>query len=538
MRKRYIVLGSLTYFVSFMAFHSALLAQESTSFAVLDLEARGVSQVEAASLSDRLRAALVRTKKATIIERGKMVQILSEQDFNLSGCTSDECAVEVGQLLGVTDMVAGSVGKVGATFSVDIRVISVKSGEIVHSLSKDHRGQIDGLLGLMTTIANELVSDMSTGDVVTDPEPPPIVTAPIPIPVPIPAAIPADIVKPAESSAGGILSARNIYDSISLKDLQTIAVGDSVYMVTFRNGRCTWELANVLNIKDDGKRVQVEIDGRIKTITTTLSQLIKKTPWLIPYIDGFSGRALSTGDHVIGYSFKNNSLSKATVRGISQGGYVALEGSNVVRGIRKIERTKAHISSIGLITGGFAVNELTEDLSAAVEPSRMGVTTDTGVEFAERSTGRPISASNIYDSISLKDLQTIAVGDSVYMVTFRNGRCTWELANVLNIKDDGKRVQVEIDGRIKTITTTLSQLIKKTPWLIPYIDGFSGRALSTGDHVIGYSFKNNSLSKATVRGISQGGYVALEGSNVVRGIRKIERTKAHISSIGLIIGLN
>ena len=168
----------------------------------------------------------------------------------------------------------------------------------------------------------------------------------------------------------------------------------------------------------------------------------------------------------------------------------------------------------------------------------MGVTTDTGVEFAERSTGRPISASNIYDSISLKDLQTIAVGDSVYMVTFRNGRCTWELGNVLNIKDDGKRVQVEIDGRIKTITTSLSQLIKKTPWFIPYSDGFSGRALSTGDRVIGYSFMNNSLSKAIVKGISQGGYVALEGSNVVRGIRKIERTKAHISSIGLIIGLN
>ena len=258
-----------------------------------------------------------------------------------------EAFLRILESLGIPYMVAGSVGKVGSNFSVDIRVISVQSGEIVHSLSKDHRGQIDGLLGLMTTIANELVDDVSKEEEVTDPEPPPIVTAP----VAIPAVISADIVKPAVSSPGRILSARNIYDSISLKDLQTIAVGDSVYIISYRIGRCTWELGNVLKINGDGKRVQVEIDGRTKTITTTLSQLIKKTPWLIPYSDGFSGRALSTGDHVIGYSFKNNSLSKAIVKGISQAGYVALEGSNVVRGIRKIEKTTAHISSIGLIIG-------------------------------------------------------------------------------------------------------------------------------------------------------------------------------------------
>ncbi len=138
----------------------AICPQDTRSVALLDLEGRGVSQVEAASLTDRLRTALVRTGGVTVVERGQMEQVLSEQDFQLTGCTSDECAVEVGQLLGVTTMVAGSIGKVGATFSIDIRTIEVRSGQITHSLWRDYRGEIDGLLGIMPDIARELVAPM------------------------------------------------------------------------------------------------------------------------------------------------------------------------------------------------------------------------------------------------------------------------------------------------------------------------------------------------------------------------------------------
>ena len=60
---------------------SILGAQEGISYAVLDLEGQGISQIEAVSLSGRLRAALVRTGAATIVERGQMEQILTEQDF-------------------------------------------------------------------------------------------------------------------------------------------------------------------------------------------------------------------------------------------------------------------------------------------------------------------------------------------------------------------------------------------------------------------------------------------------------------------------
>jgi len=150
-----------------------VFAQTTQSLAVLDLEGRGISNYEAASLTDRLRSELVNTGRVTIVERGRMEQILTEQNFQLTGCTSDECAVEVGQLLGVTTMVAGSVGKVGSTFSLDIRTIDVATGEITRSIMRDYRGEIDGLLREMGHLARTLAQVSGQELVAQQPEPVP-----------------------------------------------------------------------------------------------------------------------------------------------------------------------------------------------------------------------------------------------------------------------------------------------------------------------------------------------------------------------------
>ena len=131
-----------------------LIGQES--IAVLNLEGTGISESEAIGLTDRFRTDLVRTNLVTVVERGQMESILAEQDFQLAGCTSEECAVEVGQLLGVTLMVAGTIGKIGSTYIIDIRMIDVESGRIRMSLKKDYRGEVDGLLPIITDLANEL----------------------------------------------------------------------------------------------------------------------------------------------------------------------------------------------------------------------------------------------------------------------------------------------------------------------------------------------------------------------------------------------
>lgn len=155
-RERNCVVLILRHIAALALTTTVISAQVQESIAVLNLEGTGISQSEAAGLTDRFRTDLVRTNLVTVVERGQMESILAEQDFQLTGCTSEECAVEIGQLLGVTSMVAGTIGKIGSTYIIDIRMIDVKTGQIRMSLKKDYRGEVDGLIPIITSLADEL----------------------------------------------------------------------------------------------------------------------------------------------------------------------------------------------------------------------------------------------------------------------------------------------------------------------------------------------------------------------------------------------
>ena len=130
--------------------------------AVIDFEANGITEGEARALTDRLRNELFRFKNYQVMERSFMEEILKEQGFQLSGCTSDECVVEVGRLIGVEQMVGGSISKVGNVFSVSARIVSVETGKILKVSSYDYKGDIGGLLTQgMHEVADQLATEKS-----------------------------------------------------------------------------------------------------------------------------------------------------------------------------------------------------------------------------------------------------------------------------------------------------------------------------------------------------------------------------------------
>ncbi len=136
-----------------------LFAQQNgkKNIAVMELESRGsLNKEESGTLTDRLRSMLVRTNAFVVVDRGKMQDILKEQGFQMSGCTSAECAVEAGKILGVEAMVAGTVGRLGKLYTLDITLIDVETSQIIKSLTRDYTGEIEGLIGLMKSVADEL----------------------------------------------------------------------------------------------------------------------------------------------------------------------------------------------------------------------------------------------------------------------------------------------------------------------------------------------------------------------------------------------
>jgi TolB-like protein len=120
------------------------------NIALSDLSAQGVDASASAIISDRLRNELFNTGLFTVIERGQMQEILKEQGFQQSGCTSDQCAIEVGQILNVKYIVVGSVGLLGRIYTLSTRVIDVASGKVIATATVDCRCEIEDLLSNST----------------------------------------------------------------------------------------------------------------------------------------------------------------------------------------------------------------------------------------------------------------------------------------------------------------------------------------------------------------------------------------------------
>lgn len=126
-----------------------------TAIAVLEFASSGdLSKNEIVTLTKRFRDMLVQTEVFNVLERDKMDAILKEQDFILSdNCNSAECAVQVGQLLGVEAVVTGDIGKIGDTWTVSLRLVDMTTGKIEGTQTMDYQGKIDGLLDVMRQIA-------------------------------------------------------------------------------------------------------------------------------------------------------------------------------------------------------------------------------------------------------------------------------------------------------------------------------------------------------------------------------------------------
>ena len=137
---------------------SMLLGQDKRpTVAILDFEGQGVDASEVQTLTERMRTEIGNTNAVRLIERKAVEKIMEEQGFQQTGCTTDECAAEVGQLLGVQFMISGSIGKMGKSYTIDAKMFSVETSETIRTKSATHKGDVSGLLTEMEILAWEIV---------------------------------------------------------------------------------------------------------------------------------------------------------------------------------------------------------------------------------------------------------------------------------------------------------------------------------------------------------------------------------------------
>ena len=144
---------------------------QRVNIAVLDLDPTGVSAEDSRFLSDRLRTELFETGSFQVIEREKMEEILNEQGFQNTGCTSVECAVEIGQLLNVNRIVAGALGKIEDIYSISLRMIDVQTGAIIKTATEDFEGKLSEVLtDIIPEVAGRLAEQQIPEPVAEAPE--------------------------------------------------------------------------------------------------------------------------------------------------------------------------------------------------------------------------------------------------------------------------------------------------------------------------------------------------------------------------------
>jgi len=130
----------------------SLQGSERVRMGVYDLESSNISKDTALAVSEMLRAELFSTGRFVIVDKKNMEKVLKEQAFQQTGCTSSECAVEVGKILGVNIMATGSVTKLGNSINLSVTLTDVEKSESI-AIEKGSCDSEDKLAGEVKKIA-------------------------------------------------------------------------------------------------------------------------------------------------------------------------------------------------------------------------------------------------------------------------------------------------------------------------------------------------------------------------------------------------
>ncbi len=132
-------LFSSIYAINFIliALVSNLFAQ--SSLAILPFNSSGISTEEVRQISEKFRVEFTSLHKYNVLDRQAMETLLADQGFDLNDpCRNNYCALTLGQLLSVDDVILGNISKIDKTYAIDVKIINISSGSVLKDISTRH----------------------------------------------------------------------------------------------------------------------------------------------------------------------------------------------------------------------------------------------------------------------------------------------------------------------------------------------------------------------------------------------------------------
>lgn len=125
--------------------------------AIGDFNFNGIMQSEVDIIKDMISSSLQNTGKYRLIERGQIDQILNEQGLENSGvCDNTECAIELGKILSIDEILIGSVGRLGRSIVISIKIVNIETSEVILNEKKQYKGEIDDIGQYIDEIVSEI----------------------------------------------------------------------------------------------------------------------------------------------------------------------------------------------------------------------------------------------------------------------------------------------------------------------------------------------------------------------------------------------
>jgi len=161
--KRTISILLLGTFVSTLFIQDILLAQrrkgDKYPLAVLNLNAIGdnIPRSDLSLISARLTEELSDTGLFHIMSQRDMERGLFSKNLDPSGCSSIECAVRAGTVLGVQLVVVGTISQNVSSYAIDLQMVHVSSKAVVKDYRDNIEGDLNDLYGNIRFVAQEFM---------------------------------------------------------------------------------------------------------------------------------------------------------------------------------------------------------------------------------------------------------------------------------------------------------------------------------------------------------------------------------------------
>lgn len=114
-----------------------IISRIEAHVAVADFATENVSQIEAIFASDVIRRSIVNSRVFKVVDKQNMEMILKEHAFQQIGCTSEDCAIKIGNILNTQYIFVGKLNSINEIYYLWVKMIDVETGEIIMDESEE-----------------------------------------------------------------------------------------------------------------------------------------------------------------------------------------------------------------------------------------------------------------------------------------------------------------------------------------------------------------------------------------------------------------